>query len=154
VGGIGPDRRPQRRIFRAQGNGDGGQASWWPESNRGPERDSPREETPTREANGVTGAAGGSELERGPEVPDVAGKSLEGAVRIISDAGFVVAAIKTRAGQGAPETAIRTGPSRRPCKTGGAYDPHDGQRVDRSLIKSPRRECQRRHLRRAECSGW
>ena len=104
--------------------------------------------------NGVTGAAGGSELERGPEVPDVAGKSLEGAVRIIPNAGFVVAAIKTRAGQGAPETAIRTGPSRRPCKTGGAYDPHDGQRVDRSLIKSPRRECQRRHLRRAECSGW
>src|SRR3712207_3686314 len=68
----------------------------------------------TREANGVTGAAGGSELERGPEVPDVAGKSLEGAVRIISEAGFVVAAIKTRAGQGAPETAIRTGPPAKP----------------------------------------
>ncbi len=40
------------------------------------------------------------------------------AVRIISEACFVVAAIEIRTGQGAPETAIRTGPSRRPCKTG------------------------------------
>ena len=53
------------------------------------------------------------------EVPDVTGRSLEEAVRIISDAGFEVAAIKTRASQVNSETAIRTEPrSGTPAKPG------------------------------------
>lgn len=64
-------------------------------------------------------AAGGSEQEKQSEVPDVSGRSLEEAVRILSDAGFEVAAIKTRAGQANPETAIRTKPpSGTPAKPG------------------------------------
>ena len=69
-----------------------------------------REETPAREAKGGNVAAGGSQPGGATEVPDVSGRSLEGAVRIISDAGFEVAAIKTRTSQRAPGKAIRTKP--------------------------------------------
>ena len=69
-----------------------------------------REETPARAANGGKVAAGDSQPEEAIEVPDVSGRSLEGAVRLISDAGFEVAAIKTRASQRAAGTAIRTKP--------------------------------------------
>ncbi len=58
----------------------------------------------------VEGAAGGLERERGVEVPDVSGRSLEEAVRIISDAGFEVAAIKEEVSHVGPQTAIRTEP--------------------------------------------
>jgi PASTA domain len=58
----------------------------------------------------VEAAADGSRPEAAIEVPDVSGLSLEGAVRIISDAGFEVEAIKTRASQGNAATAIRTKP--------------------------------------------
>jgi hypothetical protein len=58
----------------------------------------------------VEAAADGSERERGVEVPDVSGRSLEGAVRIISDAGFEVASIKEEVGHVGPHTAIRTQP--------------------------------------------
>jgi hypothetical protein len=44
------------------------------------------------------------------DVPDVTGRSLEGAVRIISDAGFEVAGIETRTSQGGQERAIGTEP--------------------------------------------
>jgi beta-lactam-binding protein with PASTA domain len=53
---------------------------------------------------------GGSTPEGEVQVPDVSGRSLEEAVRIISDAGFEVAAIKTRASQKDQETALRTEP--------------------------------------------
>lgn len=45
------------------------------------------------------------------EVPDVSGRSLEEAVRIISDAGYEVADIRTEASRRAPQTAIRTQPT-------------------------------------------
>jgi len=62
---------------------------------------------------------GGSGQEGETEVPDVTGRSLEEAVRMISDAGFEVAAIKTRANQENPKTAIRTEPpSGAPAKPG------------------------------------
>jgi len=44
------------------------------------------------------------------EVPDVSGRSLEESVRIISDAGFEVAAIETRTSWGGPERAVGTEP--------------------------------------------
>jgi hypothetical protein len=44
------------------------------------------------------------------EVPDVSGRSLEGAVRIISDAGFEVTAIESRTSRGGQERAIGTEP--------------------------------------------
>jgi PASTA domain len=44
------------------------------------------------------------------EVPDISHRSLEGAVRIISEAGFEVAGIETRTNQGGPERAIGTEP--------------------------------------------
>ena len=56
------------------------------------------------------GAVGGLERERGVEVPDVSGHSLEGAVRIISDAGFEVAAIQEEVSHEGPQSAIRTEP--------------------------------------------
>jgi len=55
-------------------------------------------------------APGGSQQEGEHQVPDVSGRSLEEAVRMISDAGFEVAAIKIRANQENPKTAIRTEP--------------------------------------------
>ena len=55
-------------------------------------------------------AADGLERERGVEVPDVSGRSLEGAVRIISDAGFEVAAIQEEVSHEVPQSAIRTEP--------------------------------------------
>jgi hypothetical protein len=52
-------------------------------------------------------------------VPDVSGQSLEGAVRIISDAGFEVAAIESGRSRGGPERAIGTEPpSGVPAKPG------------------------------------
>jgi beta-lactam-binding protein with PASTA domain len=69
-----------------------------------------REGGPARKTNGAGVATGGSRPEAAIEVPDVSGRSLEGAVRIISDAGFEVAAIKTRVSQGNAATAIRTKP--------------------------------------------
>jgi excisionase family DNA binding protein len=63
-----------------------------------------------RKTTGAGVATGGSRPEAAIEVPDVTGRSLEGAVRIISDAGFEVAAIKTGASQGNAATAIRTKP--------------------------------------------
>jgi hypothetical protein len=56
-------------------------------------------------------AADGSELEGETKVPDVSGRSLEEAVRIISDAGFEVADIRTEASTRAAQTAIRTQPA-------------------------------------------
>jgi len=56
-------------------------------------------------------AAGGSDLEGETKVPDVSGRSLEEAVRIISDAGYEVADIRTEASRRAPQTAIRTQPT-------------------------------------------
>jgi len=79
----------------------------------------PGETTTAREESGVEVAADGSRPEGSIEVPDVSGRSLEEAVRIISDAGFEVAAIKTEAGREDPETAIRTEPqSGTPAKPG------------------------------------
>jgi hypothetical protein len=77
------------------------------------------EEIKAREESGVEVAAGDSRPEGKTEVPDVTGRSLEEAVRIISDAGFEVAAIKTQAGQANPEAAVRTEPrSGTPAKPG------------------------------------
>ena len=54
------------------------------------------------------------------DVPDVSGRSLEGAVRIISDAGFEVAGIETRTSRGGQERAIGTEPpAGAPAKPGG-----------------------------------
>jgi len=79
----------------------------------------PGETTTAREESGVEVAVDGSRPEGSIEVPDVSGRSLEEAVRIISDAGFEVAAIKTEAGREGPETAIRTEPrSGTPAKPG------------------------------------
>jgi hypothetical protein len=64
---------------------------------------------PAQESN-VKVAADGSEPDEG-EVPDVSGQSLEEAARILSGAGFEIAAIKTEASQEEPETIIRTDPS-------------------------------------------
>jgi len=53
------------------------------------------------------------------EVPDVSGRSLEDAVRVISDAGFEVAEIKTQASRANPGKAIRTEPrSGTPARSG------------------------------------
>lgn len=76
----------------------------------GPGETSPAKGTTAREESAVEVPAGGSEQEGGVEVPDVSGRSLEEAVRLISDAGLEVAAIKTRTGQEDPETAVRTKP--------------------------------------------
>ena len=77
------------------------------------------EEIKAREESGVEGAAGDSRPEGKTEVPNVTGRSLEEAIRIITDAGFEVAAIKTQAGQANPETAVRTEPrSGTPAKPG------------------------------------
>jgi hypothetical protein len=71
------------------------------------------------EESDVELAAGDSRPEGKTEVPDVTGRSLQEAVRIISDAGFEVAAIKTQASQANPETAVRTEPrSGTPAKPG------------------------------------
>ena len=51
-----------------------------------------------------------TESESMVEVPDVTGRSLEGAVRIISDTGFEVAAIESRTSRGSQERAIGTEP--------------------------------------------
>jgi hypothetical protein len=69
-----------------------------------------REGGQARKTKGAGVATGGSRPEAAIEVPDVSGLSLEGAVRIISDAGFEVEAIETRASQGNAATAIRTKP--------------------------------------------
>ena len=66
--------------------------------------------TTFREAGGAESATGGTESEGRVEVPDVSGRNLEEAVRIISDAGFEVAAIEGLASQGGQEAAIRTEP--------------------------------------------
>jgi excisionase family DNA binding protein len=69
------------------------------------------DETTTRESPDGSGVkVAGSEPE-GDEVPDVSGKSLEEAARIISGAGFEIAAIRTESSQEEPETIIRTEPS-------------------------------------------
>jgi len=74
--------------------------------------------TAQRESD-VEAAAGGPEQERRSDVPDVSGRSLEEAVRLISGAGFEVARINTRASQANPKTAIRTKPpSGAPAKAG------------------------------------
>jgi beta-lactam-binding protein with PASTA domain len=53
------------------------------------------------------------------KIPDVSGRSLEEAVRIISGAGFEVTDIKTEASQRAQDTAIRTEPAAgAPAKSG------------------------------------
>jgi hypothetical protein len=64
------------------------------------------ETTPAGES-GVEYAAVDTEPGRRVEVPKVSGRSLEEAVRIISDAGFEVAAIE---GQGGQHSAIGTEP--------------------------------------------
>ena len=74
------------------------------------EKTTSAQENNRSEESGVEVAAGGSRPESAIEVPDVSGRSLEEAVRIISDAGFEVAAIKTEASQVNPKTAIRTEP--------------------------------------------
>ena len=57
--------------------------------------------------------------ERETKIPDVSGRSLEEAVKLLSGAGFEVAAIKTETSRRAPETAIRTNPtSGTPAKPG------------------------------------
>jgi DNA-binding transcriptional MerR regulator len=61
------------------------------------------------------------EAPSGTQIPDVSGRSLEAAVRIISRAGFEVTAIETEASPQAPETAIRTEPAAGiPAKPGTA----------------------------------
>jgi PASTA domain len=73
----------------------------------------------SRVAKTANGPPGGSKALAAPdpreresmvEVPDVSGRSLEGAVRIISDAGFEVAAIETRTSREGPGKAIGTEP--------------------------------------------
>jgi excisionase family DNA binding protein len=81
-----------------------------PKAVAGPRERFPGEAGPAGRTNGAGVITGGSRPERAIEVPDVSGKSLEGAVRIISDAGFEVAAIKTRASQRSPGKALRTKP--------------------------------------------
>ena len=69
------------------------------------------EETTVRESPDESDAkVAGSEPEE-DEVPDVSGKTLGDAARIISGAGFEVVAIKTESSQEEPETIIRTEPS-------------------------------------------
>ena len=52
-------------------------------------------------------------------IPDVSGRSLEEAVKLISSAGFEVTAIETETSRKPPETAIRTNPtSGTPAKPG------------------------------------
>jgi hypothetical protein len=97
--------RPVPRVTRTADEPPGG-----PKAIAGPGETPQRTETPPREANGGKVAAVGSQPERAIEVPDVSGRSLEGAVRIISDAGFEVASIKTRASQRDPGKALRTKP--------------------------------------------
>lgn len=63
------------------------------------------------EAPKALAAGGDSGPEEGTTIPDVSGRSLEEAVKIISGAGFEVAAIETRASRRDPETAIRTNPT-------------------------------------------
>jgi DNA-binding transcriptional MerR regulator len=62
------------------------------------------------EAPKAMAAPGGSGLNGETKVPDVSGRSLEEAVRIISGAGFEVTAIRTEASRSDPETALRTEP--------------------------------------------
>ena len=59
----------------------------------------------------ATPAQGGAGTEDEAAIPDVSGRSLEEAVKIISGAGFEVAAIETETSRKAPETAIRTDPT-------------------------------------------
>jgi DNA-binding transcriptional MerR regulator len=103
--GAGNDESSVPRVTQTTDEPPGG-----PKAIAGPRETPRRNETPAKEANGGKVAAGGSQPEGAIEVPDVSGRSLEGAVRIISDAGFEVAAIKTRASQENPGTAIRTKP--------------------------------------------
>jgi excisionase family DNA binding protein len=103
--GAGHEESPVPRVTQTADEPPGG-----PKEIAVPGETSRREETPAREANGKKVAASGSQPEGAIEVPDVSGRSLEGAVRIISDAGFEVAAIKTRASQRHSGTAIRTKP--------------------------------------------
>ena len=58
-----------------------------------------------------TPAQGGAALEDVTKIPDVSGRSLEESVKIISGAGFEVAAIETETSRKAPESAIRTNPA-------------------------------------------
>jgi DNA-binding transcriptional MerR regulator len=102
---AGDDESSVPRVTQTASEPPGG-----PKEIAGPGETPRRDETPAREANGGKVAAGGSQPERAIEVPDVSGRSLEGAVRIISDAGFEVATIKTRASQRDPGMAIRTKP--------------------------------------------
>ena len=85
-----PARPRQHPVFRAQGNRGGSRTP----------RNSESEP-----------AQGGQDLEEEITVPDVSGQSLEEAARILSGAGFEIAAIKTEASQEEPETIIRTEPS-------------------------------------------
>ena len=74
----------------------------------------PRLSAMADEPPGVTEAVAASSdsgLVRESEVPDVSGQSLEVAVRVISNAGFEVADIRTEASPRAPQTAIRTQPT-------------------------------------------
>jgi hypothetical protein len=63
------------------------------------------------EAPNPAHAQGGPGPEEEIKIPDVSGRSLEEAVKILSGAGFEVAAIKTKASPITPETAIRTNPT-------------------------------------------
>jgi hypothetical protein len=103
--GAGHEESPVPRVTQTEDEPPGG-----PKEIAGLGETPRRVETPAKEANGGKVVAGGSQPEGAIEVPDVSGRSLEGAVRIISDAGFEVAAIKTRASQRDPGTAIRTKP--------------------------------------------
>jgi PASTA domain len=71
------------------------------------------------EAPKSTAAHEGPGQETETKIPDVSGRSLEEAVKLISSAGFEVTAIETETSRKPPETAIRTNPtSGTPAKPG------------------------------------
>jgi hypothetical protein len=63
------------------------------------------------EAPKAASVQNGTAPDKQAAIPNVSGQSLEEAVKIISGAGFEVAAIETRTSQQTPETALRTNPA-------------------------------------------
>jgi excisionase family DNA binding protein len=70
----------------------------------------PRVTVEPPDAPKAVAAASDSGLDGETRVPDVSGRPLEEAVRMISDAGFEVADIRSEASRGVRQTAIRTEP--------------------------------------------
>jgi excisionase family DNA binding protein len=67
-------------------------------------------ETAVKPPEAPNPAQGNPSQEEQIKIPDVSGRSLEAAIKVISGAGFEVADIKTQTSPEAPETAIQTNP--------------------------------------------